>query len=365
MSKPYRHYAWEMSLYSGKTRAYLRYKAIPFTEKIIRLWDMNTLKQKVGAQVMPVVVTPQGEWLQDTSHILDTLEQRHPQAPVVPQTPRQRLVAYLLEAWGDEFWLPSAMHYRWNFAENFRDLFQYEGGRNLMPFAPRFIRDRLIGTGAAKMRGYLKGLGIVPAQHAQIERWTLQQCDALERHFAQHPYLLGSKPSIGDFGLIAPLYAHLGRDPYPARELMGPRPNLRAWIVRMQHPPQPQGGEYLGGDAIPDTLLPLLDSVFGEFWEQIAATLPELEKATPALQPGRGYARQLGPLQVPMAGAPYRLNARPYSVWMAQRPLDALAALPPEQQATVREWLRGIGGGVVLDTKLPRLKRLTLHVAPE
>ena len=29
------------------------------------------------------------------------------------------------------------------------------------------------------------------------------------------PFLLGHRPSIGDFGLLAPIYAHLYRDPVP------------------------------------------------------------------------------------------------------------------------------------------------------
>ena len=31
-----------------------------------------------------------------------------------------------------------------------------------------------------------------------------------------YPYLLGGRPSIADFGFMAPLFAHLGRDPVPA-----------------------------------------------------------------------------------------------------------------------------------------------------
>ncbi|HVT36549.1 MAG TPA: glutathione S-transferase N-terminal domain-containing protein, partial [Nevskiaceae bacterium] len=124
----YTLYAWPMSYYSGKSRAYLRYKAVPHAEKPLRIWTFRKVKRKTGATVMPVVVTPDGDWLQDTSHIMDVLEPRFPRAPVLPATPRQRVAALILEAWGDEFWLPSAMHYRWSFPENFRTVFQPEGG---------------------------------------------------------------------------------------------------------------------------------------------------------------------------------------------------------------------------------------------
>ena len=45
----------------------------------------------------------------------------------------------------------------------------------------------------------------------------LDYLEALNTHFEQYPYILGWRPSIGDFGPIAPMYAHLGRDPHPAK----------------------------------------------------------------------------------------------------------------------------------------------------
>ncbi|MES2883384.1 MAG: glutathione S-transferase family protein [Pseudomonadota bacterium] len=366
MSKPYRHYAWQMSYYSGKTRAYLRYKGIPHVEQVIRFWHMALIQKKVGAQVMPVVVTPQGEWLQDTSHIIDVLEQRHPAAPVVPTTPRQKMAAYLIEAWGDEFWVHSAMHYRWNFSENYTQLFRHEGGDNLLPFAPRFIKNQLIDRIAVMLRGFLQGLGVVPGQLAAVEQWTHSMLDALDAHFALHDYLLGSKPSLGDLGLIGPLYAHLGRDPHPARELIAKRPHVAAWVKRMQHPAQPQGGAFLADDALPETLTPLFHSIFGEFWPQLLATLDAAQKTIPTLAPGKGLPRQLGLIDITLAGQPYQLRARPYCLWMAQRLLDVLHALPSEEQQAVQAWVSTLGYDSAMQLQIkPRLKRTALFVAAE
>lgn len=367
MTQPYLLYGWELSLYSGKVRAYLRHKRIAFREKRITLWDMRAIKRRTGANVMPVVVTPQGEWLQDTSHILDVLETRHPQAPILPGTPRQRIAAYLLEAWGDEFWLPSAMHYRWNFPENFREVFQPEGGDNLLPYAPRFLKNRLIAKAAGAMRSFLPGLGVVPAQTATIERWTEAMCDALDAHFAEHPYLLGTRASLGDYGLIGPLYAHLGRDPYPARTLIAPRRHLAAWVQRMLQAPAAAGeGAFLPDDLVPDTLQQVFASIFTEFWPYLRATLAQVEQATPSLLPGRGYARQLGKAEIALAGQPFQLATRPYSLWMAQRVLDARAGLPDAARVDVDRWLSGYAGGAeALQLRIPRLRRMALRVAPE
>src|SRR3546814_7120911 len=103
---------------------------------------MRRIPAKTGAMVMPVVVTPEGEWLQDTTHIVDVLEQRFPDAPVLPATPRQRIVAELLEMWADEWWIPAAMHYRWSFPANSL-LFEADAGNALLPGFPRFAKNRL------------------------------------------------------------------------------------------------------------------------------------------------------------------------------------------------------------------------------
>lgn len=365
MTRPYLHYAWEISLYSGKTRAYLRYKGIPFEEKNIHLWTMQTIQKKVGAQVMPVVVTPEGEWLQDTSHIIDVLEQRFPNAAVVPSTPRQKMVSSLIEAWADEYWLPTAMHFRWSYPENFRDRFQPEVGDNLLPFMPRFIKNRAVTRVATLLRSYLPGVGVVPGQHDIIERWTHEQLDLLDTHFAQYAYLLGSKPCMGDFGLIGPLYAHLGRDPWPARELIAKRPNLHAWVKRMMKPTQPGAGKFIANDVIPDTLLPLFKSVFTEFWPQLELTLGEMERTRANLKPGRGWSRMLGMIDVPMGNATLRVGARPFSLWMAQRSFDTFKALPAADRASVQDWLNSIGAGDALKLAIPRLRQVALRVAPE
>jgi glutathione S-transferase len=45
-----------------------------------------------------------------------------------------------------------------------------------------------------------------------VEELYLEYLDALSAHFEHYPYLAGWRPCIGDFGLLAPMYAHLGRD---------------------------------------------------------------------------------------------------------------------------------------------------------
>ena len=115
MAADYILYGADHSLYTGKVRAYLRYKGLNFEERAAtRDVYKSVILPRVGAPIVPVLETAAGEFMQDSTDIIDFLEARHPQASVYPATPVQRLVALLLELYGDEWLVIPAMHYRWS-----------------------------------------------------------------------------------------------------------------------------------------------------------------------------------------------------------------------------------------------------------
>ncbi len=358
---PYVMHGWHLSYFSGKTRAYLRYKGIDFVDHEVDAYTlMRNVPRKTGATVMPVVVTPEGEWLQDSTHIVDVLETRFPQPEVTPATPRQRIAARLLEAWADEWWVPVAMHYRWVYPENY-ELFEHDAGRALLPHFPRGLQKRLAATVAKKLRGYLPMVGVVPSQYAVLERWTEAALDVLEQHFAVMPYLFGARPSIADFALLGPMYAHLSRDPWPARHLILPRPHLKAWVERMNQPADGIG-EFCSEDAIPSTLMPLLARVFTEFYPMIEGIRDEARRALgPTSTQQTNLPRALGMIEFPMSDGVFRRSAMPYSLWMMQRVLDDYASLSDAERADVDAVLAGGRGGIALDLGM-RLQRNALRV---
>jgi len=210
------------------------------------------------------------------------------------------------------------------------------------------------------------GLGVTPEQVPAIEAWTESMLKHLDAHFATLPYLLGTRPSIGDFGLIGPLFAHLGRDPYPKQNLIEPRPHLKAWIARMQSPPKPLSGEFLAKDEVPATLTPIFESIFAEFWPFLARTQDQVTKALPTLRAGRGFRRSLGEIEFPMAGRKFKRLATPFSLWKIQRALDVFGATPDRDRENVAAWLASVGGADAMQLAVtPRLKRIGLHVMPE
>ena len=70
--KQYTLYGWHLSYFTGKVLCYLRYKQAPFVLQPVNLYTLTQrIKRETGAVVMPVMLTPQGEWIQDSSVIID------------------------------------------------------------------------------------------------------------------------------------------------------------------------------------------------------------------------------------------------------------------------------------------------------
>ena len=357
-------YGWHLSYFTGKVLCYLRYKRVPFEFRQVDMFTLlRRIKRATGAAAMPAVLTPERRWIGDSSVIIDAIEQRYPHDPVVPATPVQRFASYLMEAWGDEWWVPIAMHTRWTYPENYA-LFEREAGPALLPWCPAFLQRRAVARVARTLRGMLRTVGARPEQFPALDAWTVRMLDLLEVHFARQPYLFGQRPTLGDFGLVGTMYGHLGRDPWPARELIAPRPHLRAWIDRMAEPPAASSLPLLADDAIAPTLAPVFEAIFAEFVPLLEGINAQVKAALPALVPGHALRRALGDVELTLSTGQYRRNALPYTLWMAQRTLDVYRAMAPHEQAQVRAWLAPLGGLRLLELEIPRLRISGVRVVP-
>lgn len=367
MPRPYILYGWHLSYFTGKAMCYLRYKQTTFVQKPV---DMLTLlwriKNKTGAAVMPVLVTPQGAWINDTSQIIDHIEAQATGTSVHPATPVQRFASYLMEAWGDEWWVPMAMHTRWTYPENFT-LFEREAGDALLPWWPGFAKKSAVKVVANTLRGMLHAVGVRPSQLGVMDAWMAEMLDVLDRHFAEHRFLFGDRPMLGDFGLVGAMYGHLGRDPWPARELVAPRPHLRAWIERMsapEHAQLPAGSQgLLPNDQIAPTLQPVFQAITREFLPLLEGILAQVQSVRPQWPEGKPLPRRLADVAVPMGQGQFSRAALPYSLWMAQRTLDVFRGMSASDQAQVRQWLTELGGERLLALDLPRLRMHGVRVA--
>ena len=337
--QPYRLIQQEFSLYSGKARAYMRYKGLDFEQQPATLNAYRrTILPRTGVAMIPVLLTPQGEALQDTTVIIETLEQRHPERGITPPGPRQRLASLLLELYGDEWLLLPAMHYRWNFPAQNQKFIYGEFGRVAWPKGPAWLR-RLIGRQlGARFSGFVPRLGITAETMPAIEQWWEETLEALNTHFAQHAYLLGERPCLGDFGFMGPLYAHLGRDPAPLALMRERAPAVMAWVERMNSV-APDIGDWAADDAVPATLDPVFRRLFGEQFpvlRDVAEKLP----AWQAAHPGKTLPRSIGRHRFSIGGASAEREMIVYSLWMWQRGLAAYADFDAGERAAVDAWLQ-------------------------
>ncbi len=357
----YTLYGAEISYFTGKVRAYLRWKGLPYTEQLSTAEVYKTvIVPRVGFPVIPVMVTPAGETLQDSSEIIDTLERTHGEPSIVPATGTQRLVSALFELYGDEWLVIPAMHYRWH--HNREWAMRAFGELSL----PKATPDEQFEMGSRRAGPFAQAavlLGAEPHMQAAVETSYEALLGELDTHFSQHDFLLGTRPCLGDFGLYGPLYAHQYRDPKSGELMRRLAPNVVRWIERLRDAPAPRTGEFLPGDAVPDTLLPVLRRMMREQMPVLVDSVQCLQRWL-AEHPGERIPRVIGTHAFTLEGQQGQRIIRPYSLWMLQRVLQVYRGLSAAERTRADGVLDAVGGEAVRGFEaLPPLKRDGMSIA--
>ena len=172
----------------------------------------------------------------------------------------------------------------------------------------------------------------------------------LDTHFEDHDFLLGGRPSIGDFGLIGPLYAHLYHDPYPGKLMRERAPAVAAWVERMMSQATIQG-DFLADDEIPVTLMPVLQRMASEQLPVLLDTDSQLRRWREE-NPGTEIPRSIGYHEFKIEGATGSRMILPYSLWMFSRAVDYYQSLPVNIRQEFDPLLDALGFGAVSYTHL-------------
>jgi glutathione S-transferase len=343
MSSQYTLYGAPLSLYTGKVRSYLIYKNLPYQEVFSSLKVYkNIIIPKTGVRFIPILKTDGEEYIQDTTVIIDVLEQRHTERPVIPTTPKQQLVSHLFEVWADEWLLIPAMHYRWN-KNNFPFIYQ-EFGKVVAAKFPAFIRAYLGKKIGKKFKGFVPILGITEHSIPAIESWYEEHVlGLLEQHFTEYDYLLGSAPSLADFCLMGPLYAHLYRDPEPGEMMKRIAPHVAKWVERMNQPVKTPG-TWLENDEIPPRLEELLSRMFAEFWPVLENTANALENWSKAHPDKREVPRTIGNHTFNLGDISEERAIMSFHQWKMQRVLACYQGFTEAQKVKLSDFLLRVGG---------------------
>lgn len=270
MANPYRIFGNELSPYSVKVRSYFRYKNIPHEWIVRDPSNQDEFQRYAKLPLIPLVVTPDGQGIQDSTPIIEHFEKLYPEPSIHPPTPALAFLSALIEEYGDEWGNKPMFHYRW-FYEPDQESAAARLASSMMPGvdpagATAMIKGRMIPR--------LKFVGSSAETKDQIEASFHRQLTILDRHLAHRAFLFGGRPAFADFGLYSQLYQCL-TDPTPGALIRRNAPNVRAWIERMLDP-RP-AGEFEEWDALRATLTPLFkDEVAGTFFPWTAANAKAL-----------------------------------------------------------------------------------------
>ena len=272
----------EMSLFSRKLEAQLRFQAIPWR------WQFKTeersaeLEARAGTHFVPLLLTPDKWLIHDTIAIGPMLNDRFHSRPVIPPTPLQRACCFILEDALNHWLGKSAIHSRWCYPENVA----WVGPR----FAANRVLDRSMelsfseqeleqfgGVGQMMYEGFGKNVcevnGVGPDQAEAVQGDFVALLQTLATHFADNDYLLGPRPCLADFVLAGASKAHYITDPAP-RSWLGRHEDLLVRYTGGFFNDAPSGDEpWLENDAVPETLPVVLDYLQGSYFRFASANI--------------------------------------------------------------------------------------------
>ncbi|MGE0044985.1 MAG: glutathione S-transferase family protein, partial [Hyphomonadaceae bacterium] len=253
MKPPYRLYGAELSPYSVKVRAYLRWKDIPHEWIVRNAARQAEFQHYAKLPLIPLLVCADDGAFQDSTPIIEKLEQAHPAPRLAPDDPVLGFLDALIEDYADE-WLNKAMfHYRWT-----RPIDQESGARRIAAMMANDDMDRTLVEAAVRerMTGRLHFVGSSAETAPIIEDAYLRFLAALEAHLGdKRDYLFGAHPTLADFGVYGQLYELLS-DPTPGALMRERAPCAVRYVERMDHPEGKGALEPL--DALLPTLKPIL-----------------------------------------------------------------------------------------------------------
>jgi len=327
----YEFVASKNSYYSARVRACLQYKRIPYVETPANISAIRRVIKLTGDRVYPIVVCPDGTVLRDGCNIVEALEQRHPQRPVIPADPVLHLVALIIEILADEFMIETSIGFRWTeekTAKWSKRLFsQISVEREKDPE----LRERGYKNGEKvgemiRTRVLQPEVGGNPENQPRARRVTRDILSRLDTHLTNTPFLLGDRPSLADLGLINAMYGHLYRDPGEICDFLHwDCISVSLWIDHMlMAAGESDRGELYLTDSMEQVLAACAEHYPGRAMDRVRAADRDLSDAPP--------------------GTPISIITAPhYTAWRCQRLRDHFLAMPENSVAEAERILDKAG----------------------
>jgi glutathione S-transferase len=260
MADNYRIIGAEMSPYSVKVRSYFRYKAIPHQWLLRNAASQAEYEKHARMPIIPLLVTPEGTGIQDSTPIIDQMERLYPEPSIHPDDGVANFISALIEEFGDEWGNKWMFHYRWA-----REVDQISSAGRLARMRALNASEQEHEVLAEKIRTRMVDrvwfVGSNPVTAPQIEASFLDMLALLDLHLSTRPYLFGGRPAFGDFGLWGQIY-EMWTDPTAGALIGGGAPHVLDWVHRMLWPKAE--GIFETWPALAPTLMPILTTQVGQ-----------------------------------------------------------------------------------------------------
>ncbi len=332
-------YRSKISYFSGKLEAYLKYKEIPFTRSEVDRRTFNTIYTHTGVKKMPAMESDNGLWLFDTTPTIAWLEAQYQGVPVLPDDPALAFVALLIEDYGDEWLWRPAMWWRWMPMGSRRALGWIIGSEII---EERLARQAGWLFAQRQLREWLWDDGVSKANEHQVRDMLYREFEFLEPLLDEQPFILGSHPSVADYGYFGSMFRHFGNDPDSAEVMRMQAPNTYEWVARLWNARQQKLGsqpQWLWPQA--DCWQPLLDRIANDY-------LPYLQQNARAYKENKTRFDFVGKsLQFPHTKTTH------YRVWCFDVLQRKFAELSSSDQQKVEALFEPVGGLDDLQWKKP------------
>lgn len=255
----HRIFGSELSPYSVKVRSYFRYKGLPHDWLPRSPANQAEFQKYAKLPLVPLVVTPDGVGIQDSTPIIEQIEASSP--ALRPDDPTLAFLSAMIEEYGDEWGNKWMFSYRWAYVPDTwataeRIAQQMMGAQGALAVAQ--ARTAV----AERMTRRLGFVGSNATTRPLIEASFKRALEILDKHLAARPYMLGGRPAMADFGLWGQFY-EAATDPTPGA-IMRTAPNVMAWVQRMVLPKAE--GPFESWSSLSAGLMPLLTEEVGRLF---------------------------------------------------------------------------------------------------
>ncbi len=193
---PLKVYGSKISYFTGKLENYLRYKEIPYEHIPLGALKIQAeIRKKIGVIQLPNIELANGNWMTDTTPMIQWFETEFPDGPVIPSDPEQAFFSLLLEDYADEWLWRPAMHYRWHYNQD-----AYSFSRAIVDelfgffrLFPKCIKRFLIRI--RQRTGFTVGDGVHEGNIQEIEATYLNTLENLQAIFEKRPFFWATNPA--------------------------------------------------------------------------------------------------------------------------------------------------------------------------